>query len=101
MPPAARDRRGKPLYSLSTIINLIGSTTTGTGLNAHCIRDTNENPTGLRIRNPEMAALDIRRADFHGDRNCTLLPASDRIAAVPGQTLDPVGPVFSRPESAS
>ena len=39
--------RGKPLYTLTTIISLIGSTTTGAGLKVYCDRDTNEYPTGI------------------------------------------------------
>ena len=39
--------RGKPLYSLATIINLISSTTIGTGLKVYCDRDTNDYPTGI------------------------------------------------------
>ena len=41
--------RGKPLYTLTTIIGLIGSTKTGTGLKVYCDRDTNEYPTGIKI----------------------------------------------------
>ena len=74
--------RGKPLYSLTTIINLIGSTTTGTGLKVYCDRDTNEYPTGIKISKAEMAALDIRRADVHGDWNYTLLPTPANVAVI-------------------
>ena len=74
--------RGKPLHSLSTIISLIGATTTGTGLKVYCDRDTNAYPTGIRISKSEMAALDIRRADFHGDWNYTLLPTPDSVAVI-------------------
>ncbi len=74
--------RGKPLYSLTTIINLIGATTTGAGLKVFCDRDTNEYPTGIRISKSAMAALDIRRAEFHGDWNYTLLPDPDSVAVI-------------------
>ena len=75
--------RGKPLCSLTTIISLIGATTTGTGLKVYCDTDTNDYPTGIRISTSEMAALDIRRADFHGDWNYTLLPNPDNVAVIP------------------
>ena len=75
--------RGKPLYSLTTIINLIGATTTGAGLKVFCDRDTNDYPTGIRISKSAMAALDIRRAEFHGDWNYTLLPNPDNVAVNP------------------
>ena len=74
--------RGKPLYSLTTIISLIGSTRTGAGLKVYCDRDTNEYPTGIKISKAEIEALDIRRADFHGDWNYTLLPIPDTVAVI-------------------
>ncbi len=78
----SRNWRGKPLYTLTTIIGLIGSTKTGTGLKACCDRDTNECPTGIRTGKSEFDALDIRRADFHGDWNYTLLPKPDNVAVI-------------------
>ncbi len=74
--------RGKSLYNLTTIIGLIGSTRTGTGLKVCCDRDTNDCPTGIRISKSEMAALDIRRADFHGDWNYTLLSTAESVAVI-------------------
>ncbi len=74
--------RGKPLYTLTTIIGLIGSTKTGTGLKVYCDRDTNEYPTGIKISKSEIEALDIRRADFHGDWNYTLLPNPDNVSVI-------------------
>lgn len=74
--------RGKPLNNLTTIIGLIGSARTGTGLKVNCDRDTNDCPTGIRISKSEMAAMDVRRADYHGDRNYTLLPTSESVAVI-------------------
>ncbi len=81
----SRNRFGKPLFALfghATINSLIDSATTGTGLKACCDRDTNGCPTGVNVGNSELAALDIRRAGFHGDWNCTLLPAPDYAAVM-------------------
>lgn len=47
--------RGKPLRNLATIINLIGATTTGTGLKVYCDRDTNTYPTGVKVSPSDMA----------------------------------------------
>lgn len=69
--------------SLTTIINLIGATTTGAGLKVFCDRDTNDYPTGIRISKSEIDALDIRRAEFHGDWNYTLLPNPDNVSVSP------------------
>ena len=52
------------------------------GILMNCDRDTNEYPTGIRISKSEMAALDIRRAEFHGDWNYTLPPTPDRAAVI-------------------
>ena len=41
--------RGKPLYSLATIISLIGSTATDTGLKVYRDQDTNDCPAGIKI----------------------------------------------------
>lgn len=82
-PVPARQTSLQPLF----IINLFGSTTTGTGLKAHFDRDTNEYPPGIRINKPEMAPIIVQRADFGGDWNCTLLPAPDNIAAVRDELL--------------
>ena len=75
--------RSKPLRSLATIISLIGATTTGTGLKVYCDRDTNAYPTGVKVSRADMAALDIRRDEFHGDWNYTLLPVPDSVAVIP------------------
>ena len=74
------------MNSLATIINLIGSTTTGTGLKVYCDRDTNEYRTGIKIRKSEIEALDIRRADYLGDWNYTSLPNPDNISLISCQS---------------
>ena len=65
-----------------TIIGLIGSIRTGMGLKVYCDRDTNDCPTGIKISKSEMADLDIRRADLHGDWNYTLLPTAESVAVI-------------------
>jgi hypothetical protein len=67
--------RGKPLRTLATIVNLIGATTTSTGLKVYCDMDHNAYPKGMSVSDDEMAALNIRRAEFHGEWNCFFLPA--------------------------
>ena len=74
--------RGKPLYSLATIISLIGSTATKTGLIVYCDPDTNDYPTGIKISQSEMDTLDIRRDDVHGDWIYTFLPALGRASVL-------------------
>jgi len=66
--------RAKPLVSYKVIVDLIGATTTETGLTVQCELDTNLYPTGLVISDREMAAINITRADFHGEWNYTIRP---------------------------
>ena len=66
--------RGRPLTSHQVIIDLIGATTTRTGLTVHAELDDSIYPTGIRISDTEMNALPITRHDFHGEWNYTLQP---------------------------
>jgi hypothetical protein len=66
--------RGHPLTSHEVIIDLIGSTTTRTGLTVHAERDTGSYPTGIKISDAEMAALPLTRNEFHGEWNYVLHP---------------------------
>jgi hypothetical protein len=72
--------RAKPLVSYQVIIDLIGSTTTKTGLKVACELDDNVYPKGIVVSDAEMAAIDIVRAEFHGEWNYTIKPSqrSDR-----------------------
>ena len=69
--------RGRPLTSYRTIIELIGATTTKTGLKIRAERDTEWYPTGVKITDAELAALPLRPHDFHGDWNYTLAVQSN------------------------
>ncbi len=66
--------RAKPLTDLATIISLISATTTSTGLKVYCDLDTNSYPKGIAVSDAEMKALNIKRAEFHGEGNYTLAP---------------------------
>ena len=70
--------RGKPLCTFQTIVELIGATTTKTGLEIRCELDQNFYPKGIVVTDAEMAALNIRRHDFHGDWNYTISPHPSR-----------------------
>ena len=69
--------RGRPLVSYRTIIELIGATTTRTGLKIKAERDTEWYPTGVKISDATMAALPITAHTFHGDWNYTLTAQSN------------------------
>src|ERR1700690_885602 len=73
--------RAKPLISYRVIVDLISATTTDTGLTVRCELDTNLYPKGIVVSDEEMAALNILRAEFHGEWNYTIQPRSrpDRV----------------------
>jgi len=66
--------RGKPLVSHETVVNLIAATTTRRGLRVRSELDTSDYPAGLRVSDADMEALYLRRDDFHGEWNYSLLP---------------------------
>ena len=66
--------RGKPLDSHATIVTLIGSTTTATGLTVYCELDDHEYEKGVQVSDEQMSQLNIKRHEFHGDWNYTLRP---------------------------
>ncbi len=67
--------RGKPLESLEVIVNLIGATSTKTGLTVESALDTNSYEGGIKILDKEMNNININRHEFHGkDWNYTILP---------------------------
>ena len=66
--------RAKPLVSYRVIVELISATTTKTGLTVRCELDTGQYPSGIVVSDAEMAAINIKRADFHGEWNYTISP---------------------------
>src|SRR5437868_8461454 len=66
--------RAKPLVSYRVIVELISATTTKTGLTVHCQLDIGQYPSGIVVSDAEMAAINIKRAEFHGEWNYTISP---------------------------
>ena len=66
--------RGKPLISHEVAVNLIGATTTRTGLRVRSGLDTGLYPAGRTVSDGELDALYLRREPFHGEWNYSLLP---------------------------
>jgi transposase len=66
--------RGKPLISHEVIVNLIGATTTKTGLKVKCALDRNLYPKGIKISSKKLAQVQIERSLFHGEWNYTIKP---------------------------
>jgi transposase len=68
--------RAQPLCSYRTIVELIGSTTTKTGLKVHAALDENTYPTGVKVTDKQLAAVNLTRHAFHGEWNYTIAPGS-------------------------
>jgi hypothetical protein len=66
--------RGRPLLSFEAVVNLIGGTTTQSGLKVKAVLDTTEYEPGQKIADDEMRALRLKPHAFHGDWNYTLDP---------------------------
>ena len=66
--------RGRPLVDHEVVVNLIGSTTTETGLEIRAELDRSAYPIGQEVTNQQMESLSIERESFHGDWNYTIRP---------------------------
>jgi hypothetical protein len=87
--------RAKPLVSYRVIVELISATTSKTGLTVRCELDTGQYPTGqyptgqyptgqyptgqyptgIFVSDADVAAINIKRAQFHGEWNYTIAPS--------------------------
>jgi hypothetical protein len=67
--------RGKPLISHEVIVKLIASTRTKKGLLVKCGLDKNEYQKGVKVTDQEMKKIQLKRHDFHGEWNYTIVPA--------------------------
>ena len=66
--------RGRPLRSFETVVNLIGNTTTQSGLVVQARIDRRKYPTGRKVPARELQSVNIDRNDFHGDWNYVISP---------------------------
>ena len=67
--------RGKPLTSRETVVELICATRTETGLVVRAGLDDGLYPTGVKVTDEQLAAVNLHRADFHGEWNYTIKPS--------------------------
>jgi hypothetical protein len=68
--------RGMPLISRLAVVDLIGATTTTSGLQVRCELDTNTYAKGIKVSDAQMAALNIKGDAFHPEWNYTITPRS-------------------------
>jgi len=66
--------KGQPLVSLDVIINLIGHTTSQTGLKVYAMEDRNIYPTKRKITDLEMSTLNLVRNTILGKWNYKISP---------------------------
>jgi hypothetical protein len=66
--------RGRPLLTHQVIVNLIAHTTTHKGLTVRARLDTKHYPTGIRVSNEELNKVALKKANFHGEWNYTIVP---------------------------
>ena len=66
--------RARPLTSHQIIVDLIGATSTATGLTVRAELDTGTYPTGIKYTKKQVDALPITRHEFHGEWNYRVTP---------------------------
>jgi hypothetical protein len=73
--PITQNWRGRPLTDRLAVVELIGATTTKTGLKVECALDTRTYKKGIKVSKAEMKGLDIVGDAFHpgrvSRRDCT------------------------------
>ena len=70
----AMNWRGKPLINYQTIVSLIAATTTEKGLEVRCELDENTYEKARKVSDAEMAEINIKPHEFHGEWNYTIYP---------------------------
>ena len=63
--------RGRPLVSHQVIVELIAATRTSSGLRVHAELDPGRYPLGVKVSDRELAAVPLRRHNWHGEWNYT------------------------------
>jgi len=66
--------RGRPLTDRLAVVELIGATTTKTGLKVESALDTRSYQKGIKVSKAEMKRLDITGDQFHPEWNYTIRP---------------------------
>ena len=66
--------RHKSMTDRLAVVELIGATTTKTGLKVDCALDTRTYQKGIKVSNAEMKALNITGDRFHPEWNYKITP---------------------------
>ncbi len=70
--------RGRSLTDIRTIVELIGSTKTKTGLSVQALYDPNWYPTGEKISDADYATIPLTPHEWHGEWNYTIAQSNPR-----------------------
>jgi hypothetical protein len=74
----AMNWRGTPLVSLATIVSLIASTHSRSGLRVRSEIDRRRYPDGRTVTNAQLATVRLKPHAFHGEWNYTISPGARR-----------------------
>lgn len=66
--------RGRPLTDIKTIVELIGASTTQTGLTVQAAYDPTVYERGIKVTDTQMDQIPLRPHDWHGEWNYTITP---------------------------
>ena len=66
--------RGRPLTDHAAVVELIGATTTDTGLKIECELDERIYEKGIKVNKEQMASLNITGDKFQPEWNYTISP---------------------------
>jgi hypothetical protein len=69
-----RNWRGQPLETYEIVVNLIGATTTESGLEVHAKLDAGTYEKGRKVTDEELATVNITTSRFHGEWNYVIRP---------------------------
>jgi transposase len=69
-----RNWRGQPLETYEIVVNLIGSTTTKSGLTVHAKLDAGTYKKGQKVPDEKLAAVNLKPSRFHGEWNYVIRP---------------------------
>ena len=67
--------RGRPLTEYRTVVNLIASTKTKSGLTVRVRLDKKSYQRGIKVSPEEMQEIALRQHAFHGEWNYTIKPS--------------------------
>ena len=68
--------RGKPLETYEVVVNLIGNTTTETGLKVHAELDASQYEKGRKVTDAEFAGIHLKPLRFRDEWNYVIRPRS-------------------------